>query len=90
MTRTGKKYPLTKEFREAVSAYIASQRTANYVFAAKVEVSPSYLTGITTGAINFALHDPRVKRVAESIGYTGPCFVMDEQSAEDTHRAAVR
>jgi hypothetical protein len=52
-----------------------------------IEIKPS----VTQGTVKaFALHDPRVKRVAESIGYTGPCFVMDEQSAEDTHRAAVR
>jgi hypothetical protein len=79
MTRTGKKYPLTKEFREAIINYIASERIANYVFAARVEVSPSYLTGITTGFLNFPLHEARVKRVAETIGYTGPCFVVDEQ-----------
>jgi hypothetical protein len=79
MTRTGKKYQLTKEFKKAVFCYIASLRIPNYVFAAKVEVSPSYLTGITTGSINFALHDPRIKRITEAINYAGPCFVTDEQ-----------
>lgn len=79
MTRTGKKYPLTKEFKEAISSHIQAKRLAHYVFASKVEVSPSHLTGIITGSMNFPLHEPRVKRIAEAIGYTGPCFVVDEQ-----------
>lgn len=79
MTRIGKKYPLTKEFRETISNYIAAQRIPHYVFAARAEVAPSYLTGMTTGTMNFPLHEERVKRVAKYIGYTGPCFVTDEQ-----------
>lgn len=79
MVRSRKKYQISREFQNAIREYSQKNDTPIYILSASQRMAPAILSGIINGSMLFPRDDQRIKKIADAIGYSGPCFVVDEQ-----------